>query len=335
MSLFGEAGAGVRHRGALSWIVSALLAAVLLWWALRGVEWKRVGGIIGGADWRWAAAATATMCFSLFLRGLRWRILLNAAGRFSVGTVFWANNAGYLGNNFLPARAGEVIRSFLISSRSSLSRTYVLTTALSERLMDVIALVLWSSLLLLGLDPKPLWMENLARTMAFVAGTGAAAIAILPHAGGLVERLLSRIPMPERIRQVALRLAEQVLSGMRAFHDWRRFAGFAGLTVVIWLSDAAGAIAMGRALGLALPFSTAFLLLTGMGLGSALPSTPGYVGIYQFVAVTVLTPFGFSRDSSIALILVLQAMAYSVVLVFGLLAVWRLRRTPAGKAAAG
>ena len=56
-------------------------------------------------------------------------------------------------------------------------------------------------------------------------------------------------------------------------------------------------------------FTVAMLLLTGMGLGSALPSTPGYVGIYQFVAVTVLTPFGISRDAALAYILVAQASA--------------------------
>ena len=72
--------------------------------------------------------------------------------------------AGYLGNNFLPARAGELVRTFLISRRSSLSKTYVLTTALSERLMDVIALVLGSSIVLLRMDMKVPWMENLSRS---------------------------------------------------------------------------------------------------------------------------------------------------------------------------
>ena len=325
MKIFEAAGEDSRRRGAWSWILSALLAAVLLWWALRGVEWKRVAGIIGHADWVLAAAAAAMSCFSLVLRGLRWRILLNAAGRFSVGTVFWANSAGYLGNNLLPARAGEVIRSFLISSRSNLSRTYVLTTALSERLMDVVALVLWSSLLLVGVNPKPRWMEDLARTLAVLAAAGGAAIAILPHTGRLLEKILLRIPMPARVRGIALRLAEQVLSGMRAFHDWRRFAGFAGLTVLIWLSDAVGVMALGRALNLAIPFATAFLLLAGLGLGSALPSTPGYVGIYQFVAVTVLGPFGVSRDAALAFILVAQAVGYVVVLILGLPGILRYR----------
>ena len=62
----------------------------------------------------------------------------------------------------------------------------------------------------------------------------------------------------------------------------------------------------------------ALLLLTGLGLGSALPSTPGYVGVYQFVAVTVLTPFGISRDAALAYILVVQVLGYVVVTLFGL-----------------
>ena len=52
-------------------------------------------------------------------------------------------------------------------------------------------------------------------------------------------------------------------------------------------------------------------------MGSALPSTPGYVGIYQFVAVSVLTPFGFSRADAIAYILVAQALVYVVIALWG------------------
>ena len=100
------------------------------------------------------------------MRSLRWRLLLNAEAQFDVLTVFWATMAGYLGNNFLPARAGELVRTFIISSRSSLSKTYVLTTALSERMMDAIALVLWSSVILLGVRPKPAWLDQVSRTAA-------------------------------------------------------------------------------------------------------------------------------------------------------------------------
>ncbi len=308
-----------------SWVLSTLLAGILLYFTLRHVDWNRVWHTILGARWDYLAITAALTTFSFFLRALRWRILLNAETWFSVGTVFWANMAGYLGNNFLPARAGELIRTYLISNRSSLSKTYVLTTALSERLMDVIALVLWSSLVLLGVNPKPRWMQDLSRTMAMVAGAGAIAIMVLPHTGGLVENLLQRIPLPERLRPLLMRLTVQILSGLRAFHDWGRFTGFTLLTVAIWISDAFGVMVGGRALGLTISFRVAMLLLTGLGLGSALPSTPGYVGIYQFVAVTVLTPFGIDRDLALAYILVAQVMASLVFLAWGLPGLYRLQ----------
>src|SRR5262245_59182956 len=126
-------------RGRLwSWVLAGALAAVLLYFAVRGVDWRNVWRTIAAADLRYIAAALCATSFSFFLRSFRWRVLLNAAGRFSVAMVFWINMAGYLGNNFLPARAGELLRSFLISRNSLLSKTYVLTTALSERLMDVV-----------------------------------------------------------------------------------------------------------------------------------------------------------------------------------------------------
>jgi len=312
-------------------VLSFLLAGVLLYFSLRGVDWGRVGRIIAAAQWRYLAAAGAITSFSYFLRSLRWRILLNTETWFSVGTVFWANMAGYLGNNFLPARAGELIRSFLISSRSSLSKTYVLTTALGERLMDVIALVLWSSLVLLGVNPKPGWMQDLSKTMAIVAGAGAVSILLLPHTGGMVENVLRRIPLPPGLRDRLLRLAGQILLGLRAFHNWRRLTGFVLLTVVIWTSDAIWIIAAARSLGLTISFRVALLLLTALGLGSALPSTPGYVGIYQFVAVTVLTPFGIGRDEALAFILVLQVLGSVMVLAFGLPGLYRLKKAkPSG-----
>ena len=313
-------------------MLSILLAGVLLYFSVRGVDWGRVWRIIAAAQWRYLAVAAAFTTFSFFLRALRWRILLNTETWFSVGTVFWANMAGYLGNNFLPARAGELIRTVLISNRSSLSKTYVLTTALSERLMDVIALVLWSSLVLLGVNPKPRWMQDLSRTMAMVAGAGAVAIMVLPHTGGLVENLLRRIPLPEGLRNRLLRLAEQILSGMRAFHNWGRFTGFVFLTVVIWVSDAFGVMVGAWALGLTVSFRVALLLLTGLGLGSALPSTPGYVGIYQWVAETVLVPFGIGRDEALAYILVAQAMASVVMLALGLPGLYKLQGAKVGRA---
>jgi uncharacterized protein (TIRG00374 family) len=263
---------------------------------------------------------------ALALRAYRWRILLRAAGDVRISTAFWSTAAGYFGNNFLPARAGEVVRTMMISARSGLGKAFVLTTALSERMADAIALVTISSLVLLSLPAQPGWLAHAARPFAIAGIVAVVAIAVLPWLEPLAQRLLARAPLPAGLRKTLAHLIGQIVDGIRSFHDPARIAGFLALTIVIWCIDATGAIFIGRAMGLALSVPVAFLLITGLGLGSALPSTPGYVGIYQFVAVSVLTPFGIARTDAIAYILLLQASSYVVITVWGLVGLWRLRQ---------
>jgi uncharacterized protein (TIRG00374 family) len=327
-----------RHVG--YGVLSVALAAVLLYYALRGVEWAQVWTTITHARWQFLLAACLTTCCSFFMRSYRWRILLNTDAHFDVPTVFVATMAGYLGNSFLPARAGEFVRTYIISSRSSLSKTYVLTTALSERMMDAIVLVFASSVVLLGVNPKPAWLGDVSRTTAAIAGAGLLTIAIVPHTGDLVERLLRRIPMPAGLRHRLLELAAQILLGLKTFHSTKRLAGFGFWTAMVWSMDCVTVILGAHALGMDLSFPVALLLIAGMGLGSALPSTPGYVGIYQFVTVSILTPFGFSHDNALAYSFVSQAMGYVVVLALGLPCLfrvkdWRQAIKPAASVAAG
>jgi uncharacterized protein (TIRG00374 family) len=306
-------------------LLSGVLAVVLLYYSLRGVEWARVWITITHARWQFLAAACLTTSCSFFMRSLRWRVLLNTDAHFDVPTVFMATMAGYLGNSFLPARAGEFVRTYIISSRSTLSKTYVLTTALSERMVDAIVLVLASSVILLGVNPKPSWLGDVSRTTAVIAGVGLLTIAIVPHTGNLVERLLVRIPMPAGLRHRLLELAAQILLGLRTFHSPIRLAGFGFWTVVIWSMDTVTIMLGAHALGMDLPFRVALLLLSALGLGSALPSTPGYVGIYQFVTVSVLAPFGVRHDDALAYSFVAQAMGYVVVVALGLPALYRVK----------
>ena len=99
-----------------------LITAVLMYVSLRGLEWRQVWRTMAGANGPDLGFVFALSSTTLFLRALRWRILLTADGPIGVRTVFWANAAGYFGNNFLPARAGELVRTLMVSSRSGPDR---------------------------------------------------------------------------------------------------------------------------------------------------------------------------------------------------------------------
>jgi uncharacterized protein (TIRG00374 family) len=315
------------RAGAVSFGLAALLAAGLLYYSLRGIEWRQIARIAAGASPGRVVVAAALGTAAIFLRAWRWRILLNAEGTVSVGTAFWATAAGYLANNFLPARGGELVRTFMISSRSGLGNTYVLATALSERVADTVALVAISAVVLLTLPAPPGWLASAARPFAILGLLGALVIAVLPFLGSVGRTAIACAPLPHALRPRLIAAMDQALRGMRAFHNPRRLSGFLALTLLIWYLDALGTVIIGAALGFPIPISVALLLITGLSLGSALPSTPGYVGIYQFVAVTVLTPFGFSRTDAIAYILVAQAMMYVVIGFWGSWGLIRYRRT--------
>lgn len=91
----------------LYWVISLALAGVLLYFSLRGIEWGRVWRILGGAQPGEIGLCCLLVTAALYLRAVRWRILLRAEGRISIPAAFWATSAGYFGNNFLPARAGN------------------------------------------------------------------------------------------------------------------------------------------------------------------------------------------------------------------------------------
>lgn len=299
----------------------------MLYYSLRGIDWNGVWQAIRHARPAEVGLGMLMMSFAVFLRAVRWRVLLSGEGDVPVSLAFWATAAGYLGNNVLPARAGEVIRTLMISRRSGLPRAFVLTTALSERVADAIALITISSSILLTLSNKPGWLADAARPFAILGFCGVAGIALVPLFESFWLRFLARLPVPEALREKVENILRSALQGIRSFHDKGRLARFLAFTIVIWCIDALTAIVVARSVDLSLGLPIAFLLIAGLGLGSALPSTPGYVGIYQFVAVSILTPFGISKTASIALILVYQAMSYVVVLTWGLIGLGQQRQT--------
>jgi uncharacterized protein (TIRG00374 family) len=296
----------------------------LLYLAFRGVDWREIVRTVQGARVEYLALALCLITAASFIRSLRWRVLLSAEKSLPPVTVFWATMAGYLGNNFLPARAGEVIRTVLIGQAADLSKSFVLATALTERMMDVVALVLISLAALSALHGLPAELLKAVQVMSAVSLVGLAGLFVLPRLEGVIEKIARRLPVPETLRVKLVGMVAQFLVGLRALQHPGRALSFAGLTSVIWLSDALGTMVIAQALNLSLALPQALLLLAALGLASAAPSTPGYVGIYQFVAVAVLEPFGFSQSEALAYVLVAQAMMYVVVLVWGVLGLWRL-----------
>jgi uncharacterized protein (TIRG00374 family) len=301
------------------WILAACIAIFLLVLAVRGVSWDEMIRTIRQSDLGLVVLVLTMTTINLFFRGIRWGILLSGEKPIQPLTMFWATADGYLGNALLPARAGELIRSIIVGIKTGIGTSYVFATALTERIVDAVVLVLIGMIILPGISGFPDWVPTALSVMAVVGFIGLLLLIALPYIEGLLRKLLLVLPLPGNWKNKLSDLLGRFVLGTRAFVNPIRAAGFLGLTPIIWLLDGFITVELAKAMSLSLTLSQALLLIVSLGLASALPSTPGYVGIYQFVATTILPVFGMTKSEALTFILLYQALGVLVYLLWSLI----------------
>ena len=311
-------------RARIVFWLAILLAALLLYLTLRGVDWSAFLRALRGANYLYIGLLFLWSSASYLIRATRWRVLLNSQKQIKTILVFWANMAGYLGNTVLPARAGELVRAGYISRREGIPIVFVLATGLTERLIDLAALVIIGVTSLFFTEAFPDSVHAALEKFGVIAVLGVICIFLLPLFHGLIQRMLTGLPwLSQGWKGRVLQIIEQFVDGLKTIGRIERGIPFLLFTALIWLMDGIGTIVLAEALHESLSLAQSFLLIAALGISSALPSTPGYLGVYQFVAVTVLVPFGFTREAALAFITLLQASNLLLVFVWGGMSLWR------------
>jgi glycosyltransferase 2 family protein len=308
-------------------LVSILLAFFFLYLALRNLDWQIFFNTIKNAQYVYLPLVFLWGSISYLFRALRLRIPLASEKYMPVSNVFWANMAGYLGNNILPARAGELVRAAYLARQNKISSSFALAVGLLERLMDLIALIVLGSFALSSIGVVSSVFQNALRIVSFLGLFGLVAVFVLPSFGHLAGRLIMGFPALGETSKLKLNiLLQQFLGGLKSLHGFTRIVQFVSITGLIWMIDAFGTVLLAYILKIPLLFQQAFVLLAALGLSSAIPSTPGYVGVYQFVAVTTLAPFGVSQADALAYILVSQVINFLVIGFWGLISLWQFNK---------
>lgn len=305
------------------------IAALLLYLAIKGTNWNEIVATFQRIQPAYLILTCLLASLSVFSRAVRWGVLLSAEKKVHPLTMFWATSIGYLGNDFLPARAGEVIRSVMLGEKAGISKSYVFATAMTDRIFDVFILVMIALVEIPFMPNLPAWLPQAMRVMAFLGVAALAVMLIAPRFENLIHQIIMKLPLPEKIKTPLMGIIQQFLMGARCFLHPGRAIGYLLLSVIVWSIDGINSVVLARAMGLPLTFGQALLLMVGLGLGSAVPSTPGYVGIYQFVATTLMPLFGLTRSQSLTYILTSQANSVVVILVWSLIGFWQMNRMPA------
>jgi glycosyltransferase 2 family protein len=315
-----------KRRSAWPAILTVLLAVVLLYFTLHDLDWKSFWEAIRNGRYEILLFIIPTVSLNYFIRATRWSVFIHSEKKVPVISIFWANMIGYMGNAYLPARAGEILRSVFLGREKQLGVSFVLATALTERILDVIALVIIGSVAILGQNSIPSELQNAVWVTAGIGVTGLIFILVMPYQEKLVFSVLNKLPLHNKFRVMLNEQISRFLIGMRSLQNAKRLISFIALTIIIWLVDALINVISVHIIGQNLNIGQALILLAALGLSSAIPSTPGYIGVYQFVAVIVLVPFGFSRSDALAYILISQILSYGIITFWGLIGLWQINK---------
>ncbi|MDQ3069182.1 MAG: flippase-like domain-containing protein [Acidobacteriota bacterium] len=276
------------------------------------------------ADPSLLAVALVLTGVTYIIRTWRWQVLLAPIQPISFVPVFRATIVGFTTTFLLPARAGELIRPWMLSRETGISASAAFATVIVERLFDLVAvLALFCVWRLLPAPPGAAEIEGVtaAAIIAGVAGVAALGVTFLlaghSERVGALSTLLVRV-LPARAATAVVALVQKFARGLAIMRRPGPIVLALGLSLLLWASIGVSTWVTSRAFGITFPFPASFLLSLFLIVGVAVPTPGGIGGFHAAYSFAVTRLFGATQEQAVACAIVLHAVSFVPVTLVGL-----------------
>ncbi len=305
--------------------LGVVISLGLLAFVFYGTDLNAIGNAFRTANYIYLLPAVALYFIGVGMRAARWHFLLRSLKALSMWRLFQVTVIGYMVNDLLPLRLGELARAYILGETEGLGKTSVLVTIVLERVFDGVTMLLF-----IGVAAFFLPLNQALQTLLLV-GTilfAAVAIALVIVAGlreridALVQRGLRRLP--EKWGARGLHLIDSFFHGLAALRNPTDALAALGFSILAWLSEAGMYAMLALGFGIALPFPVFVLATAVANLVTIVPSTPGYVGVFDVPVKAILALFNVDASVAASYTLLLHATLIVPVVLLGLAFMWRL-----------
>ena len=279
------------------------------------LDLRKFAQAVQQANLRFLLAGILSEVLWLLVRGFVWRTLLQNKASYS--QAFITVNEGYLLNNILPFRLGEIGRAFLIGRKAHLDFWQVIPSIIIERALDLaIAVGLFLSTLPFAIGIA--WAKQAAIGTGIIVLVGLGAIYLMARNR---QRVLGWIDQAgERwsvVKKLSGRRVAAFFDGLEIITDGRLFLRALGWEGLNWLVSILQYYLLMRAFFTA-PSLLWVLFALGVGsLGIAAPSSPGAIGVFEAVLVGALVVFGLDASPATAYALSVHFTSYVITALIG------------------
>lgn len=295
---------------------------------------SELGHVLTTANWVPIGFAGILFFGSLALRAWRWQLMLGPLVRIPFSGVFAAMNIGYMANNVLPFRMGELYRAHVIWQISGLSRSAAFGNVILERVTDLLFMMPYLGLTLF-LFPLPGWMQKGATITAVGVVLLTAFLVWLAvdrkRAMSIARRALS--VFPAKFCDGIMTLIERFTSGFEVLRRSEHHVALVLSSLALWAMYAGMAYFVLQSLGFINagieaidhnPVGAVLVVLMITTLGFVIPGAPGGVGTYHGLTVLGLSLFDVPGDRAAGFAILLHALNYLPLTILGLFYFWKL-----------
>lgn len=300
--------------------LGVLVSVLFVWLTARGLEWNTFYEALRDAQYIWLLPAVAVYFAAVWARTWRWHYMLRHMKPISVWRLFPVVVIGYMGNNVYPARAGEVIRSYVLKKKEGVSIPGSLATVALERLFDGLVMCAFV-FVTLPFVPLPLLYQRIVigfSLLFFVALIVFLLLATNPdRTDALVARMIALL-LPSRFHERTTVIASKFLIGLHALRSPRELLMILLTSVAIWLTETGKYWMIAHAFPtLQVNFAVLMLMTAVVNLATTLPSAPGYVGTFDKPGIEVLKAFGQAPNVAAAYTIVLHVALWLPITILG------------------
>lgn len=298
------------------------ITSLSLLYALWGVDYRKLGQVMMGADLRVLAPFFLFLVLFYLFTGLRWNLILRPLGRYSLQQSAPAMMIGFAGNNILPAHMGELVRAVLFGRKFGKPGSSVLATLVVERILDVFAILFFYFLAILLIKPFPESIRLGAVTAALITGLLSALIFLFLFFPKWFQTVFLRLGfwLPTGLREKINTLLENAVNGLSALKSPGVVLGMLIFSLLKWSAGGAMVWFALQGFDVRISFNVSMVVIAVTALAVTVPSAPGYIGTLQAAFIFALTPFGIPREVALAAsVLYVIAQWVPVTLIGGLL----------------
>jgi uncharacterized protein (TIRG00374 family) len=307
--------------------LGVLISALFFYIVLKDLKLDEVWVALKTARYWWIVPGVVVYFFAVWARTWRWHYMLRPIKVVSLSDLFPVVTIGYMGNNVYPARAGELIRAYVLKRKEAVSISASLATIIVERIFDGVIMLLFI-FVSLPFTPMPPWLRQIV-VFSSLLFLGALAVffvvAASPNRSQAIYNWFIVRLVPDRFQEPVRGFLDRFMDGLHCLRSGRDVVMIFVTSLVIWLAETVKYWFVMHSFDFSVPFYVLMLMNGVVNLATTIPSSPGYVGTFDAPGIKVLEVFGVNYDVAAAYTLVLHAALWFPITLLGAYYMWRER----------